>query len=175
MKKKKEIKRTAQIREITLLGNTSPSLLASHLSLESEMVTWFWFFHSNRFLPAFGCQTQLNLLDFWLLAYPHAPLQKQHTHTHTPSHSHMHVHTQKHDCKDSLILWGILAQLHRTGRDLCASGAATLCAWHNWRTAWWTHDQKGHSASTCWTQWPERRVWKTEKHCCQHPVASLCN
>ena len=34
----KENKRTAQIREITLLGNTSHSLLASHLSLESEMV-----------------------------------------------------------------------------------------------------------------------------------------
>ena len=37
-KEEKGNKRTAQIREITLLGNTSHSLLASHLSLESEMV-----------------------------------------------------------------------------------------------------------------------------------------
>ena len=61
------------------------------------------------------------------------------------------------------ILWGILAQLRHTRRDLCVSGAATLCAWRNWKTAWWTHDQTGHSASTCWTQWPEKRVCKTDE------------
>ena len=131
----------------------------------------------NRLARACGWKNPTQFAGFLASGIPTCTsAETAHTHTHTLPLTQTCMYTKKPWlCKVSPILWGILAQLHRTGRDLCASGAATLCAWRNWRTAWWTRDQKGHSASTCWTQWPERRVWKTEKHCCHHPETSLCN